>query len=126
MAGTTFSESKQYRGQKGRFQPNFHTKYPIGAPFYGKPGTFSISFYCLLPILFIPINVTHIYKHFSTFVALRAISLLNPIHLFPNCACPQNLIRSLVMDENWGIHTSGVSQYVCKVSKITYGRNNFF
>ena len=85
-----------------------------------------ISFYCLLPILFIPINVTHIYKHFSTFVALRAISLLNPIHLFPNYACPQNLIRSLVMDENWGIHTSGVSQYVCKVSTITYGRNTFF
>ena len=126
MAETIVSESKQYRGQKGRFQPNFHTKYPIGAPFYGKPDTFSISCYCLVPIIRIPRNVTHIGNLYSTFVALGAISLLNPFDLFPNLACPQNLIRSLVMDENWGIHTSGVSQYVCKVSTITYGRNNSF
>ena len=124
--GILVSESKQFWGQKGRVQLNFHSKYPIGAPFYGKLDTLSIAYYCLVPIICISSNVSHIGNLFSTFVALRAISLLNPIDLIPNFACPQNLIRSLVMDENWGIHTSGVSQYVCKVSTITYGRNNSF
>ena len=126
LAGTIFSESKQYRDQKGRFQPNFHTKYPIGALFYEKPSTLSISYDCLVPILCIPTNVTHIGNHLALSLRCEPFPYKNPIDLFQNFACTQNMIRSSVMDENWGIHTSVVSQYVCKVSTITYGRNNFF
>ena len=70
-----------------------------------------------------PTNVTYIGNHWRTFVGLQAFSLLNSISSSSVFTCLQNLTCSSVINVTYGIHTSGVPQFVWKVLAITNGGN---